>query len=169
MNDLNDPKCKRFFRNCDEFSLCVNIGESGYVISEHPNERYTIFYYGVYGSGKFGRIFDPNPITLDANKKEIADVQDYVNDRVSFASDSDFFLIGFNTLDKDVKWAYKIITSNDDDFVFGSKKTFIVCLDGNPIVNNKKLKRYDYSQIYSNKEYNLNMNDNGVLGIFYIL
>ena len=119
--------------------------------------------------GKFGRIFDPNPITLDANKKEIADVQDYVNDRVSFASDSDFFLIGFNTLDKDVKWAYKIITSNDDDFVFGSKKTFIVCLDGNPIVNNKKLKRYDYSQIYPNKEYNLNMNDKGVLGIFYIL
>ena len=53
--------CKRYFRNCNEFGICVNIGKKGYVLAEEPTERKTIFQYGIYGIGKFARIFDlPN-------------------------------------------------------------------------------------------------------------
>ena len=44
--------------------------------------------------------------------------------------------------------------------------TFIVCFDGSPIVNNKSLKRYEFSRLNLNKSYEINLND-GALGIFY--
>ena len=43
--------CKRYFRNCNEFGICVNIGKKGYVLAEEPTERKTIFQYGIYGVG----------------------------------------------------------------------------------------------------------------------
>ena len=36
---------------------------------------------------------------------------------------------------------------------------------GNPLVNDKKLKRYDYAEVKYPKEYNIDLND-GVLGFF---
>ena len=50
--------CKRYFRNCNDFGICVNIGKKGYVLAEDPIERTTIFQYGIYGVGKFARILD---------------------------------------------------------------------------------------------------------------
>ena len=44
-------------------------------------------------------------------------------------------------------------------------KTFIICLDGNPIINDKKLKRYDYSQVVFGNSYKIDLNG-GVLGLF---
>ena len=41
--------CKRYYRNCNEFGICVNIGKKGYVLAEEPTERKTIFQYGIYG------------------------------------------------------------------------------------------------------------------------
>ena len=35
--------CKRFYRKCEEFAICVNIGKKDYVTVETPEERYTIF------------------------------------------------------------------------------------------------------------------------------
>ena len=61
--------CKRYFRNCNEFGICVNIGKKGYVLAEEPTERKTIFQYGIYGIGKFARIFDPNYITFEGGKR----------------------------------------------------------------------------------------------------
>ena len=31
---MTAPSCKRRFRNCNEFGLCVNIGQNGYVLAE---------------------------------------------------------------------------------------------------------------------------------------
>ena len=39
--------CKRYFRNCNDFGICVNIGKKGYVLAEDPIERTTIFQYGI--------------------------------------------------------------------------------------------------------------------------
>ena len=50
--------CRRFYRECPEFNICVNIGKKDYVLAEDPQERYTIFQYGINGIGKFGRIFE---------------------------------------------------------------------------------------------------------------
>ena len=31
------PKCRRFVRGNSDFDLCVNIGQKGYVVAEHPD------------------------------------------------------------------------------------------------------------------------------------
>jgi hypothetical protein len=163
---MNDPKCKRFHRVCDEFSLCINIGEKEYVLAEHPNERYTIFYYGVYGKGKLGRIFESDYITVHSKYKTITDVQEYVNSKVIFEAEEDFFLIGFNTLDKNQKWKYSQITENQSSFVVKELDSYILCFDGKPFINGKKFKRYDYAKLDFGEEYQVDLNDNGVLVIF---
>ena len=38
---------------------------------------------------------------------------------------------------------------------------------GKPTINNKTMKRYEYSSLDLSKEYNINLNDDGVLGLFY--
>ena len=43
-----DDANKRFYRRCDEFAICVNIGKEGYVTAESPEDRNTIFQYIVY-------------------------------------------------------------------------------------------------------------------------
>ena len=45
-----------------------------------------------------------------------------------------------------------------------NKRTFLICFDGKPVVNGKKLKRYDFSEVYPNKTYNIE--HSGVLGLF---
>jgi hypothetical protein len=69
MTQVLDPRCRRFYRTCGDFSICVNIGDSGYVLAEHPNERYTSFYYPVYGKGKFSEIFKNKYLSLEERKE----------------------------------------------------------------------------------------------------
>lgn len=162
---MNDPKCKRFHRICDDFSLCINVGERGYVLAEHPNERFTIFYYGLYGSGKFGRIFESDYVLIKS--KELVDVRDYVHNEVIFQSLEDFYLIGFNTLDKSINWKAKLLNSSEKNIkVF--KKTTLICLDGNVLIDDKKFKRYDYSVLDPETTYECNfLNPNSCAVIFW--
>ncbi len=167
MYELKDPKCKRFFRQCDDFNLCVNMGEKGYVLAEHPNERYTIFYYGIYGSGIFGRVFDKeDPIILDSSKNEVVDVQKYVNDKVLFEATEDFYIVGFNTSDKRIKWEARVIDKEESKLEVLHLKSYLVCLNGNPIVNMKRFKRYDYSHVHPEQDYKLILNDSDTLILF---
>ena len=161
--------CKRYFRNCNEFGICVNIGKKGYVLAEEPTERKTIFQYGIYGVGKFARLFDPNYIVFEGGK--FYDVREYEKDNVVFEAQEDFFLIGFNKLD-DYNWEGRLIDEDKldlksiyDQEIPVNHRCFIVCFDGNPLVNGKKLKRYDYAEVTYPKEYNINLNG-GVLGFF---
>lgn len=161
------PKCKRFHRRCDDFSICVNIGEKGYVLAEHPNEIYTTFYYGLYGAGIFGRLFSKeDPLILDAAKNEIVNVQEYMNDKVAFEATEDFHMIGFNTLDKNIKWEAKILTQENEIIKVPHHKYYLICVNGKPSVNEKTFKRYDYSSLVVNKEYEIMMEDNDVLILF---
>lgn len=166
MENLSDPRCKRFFRKCEDFSICVNIGEKGYVLAENPNERFTIFLYGVYGSGKFGRIFESNFIELDSKHNKIFDVQDYVHSKVLFEGTEDFHMIGFNTFDKNIKWDAELLTSKDKTISAKLGRSFLLCLNGDVMINDKKFKRYDYAEIFPGIEYNLNIGENGALGLF---
>jgi len=164
MENSNDPRCKRFYRKCEDFTICVNIGENGYVLAENPNERFTIFVYGVYGSGKFGRIFESDHIKLDSRK--IIDIQDYVHSKVLFEGTEDFHMIGFNTLDKNVKWEAELLTSENKIVTAKQGKSFLFCLDEDVTINDKKFKRYDYAEIFPGIEYNLNIGEKGALGLF---
>lgn len=164
---MNDPKCKRFHRKYEDFSLCVNIGEKDYVLAEHPNERYTIFYYGIYGSGLFGKVFGKeNPIVLDSKKNEVVDVQHYINDKVLFEATEDFYIIGFNTLDKNIKWKYSLLNQETKKVSSEHSKSYLVCLNGKPLINNHEFKRYDYSPLSKNKEYGCEIKEKDVVVIF---
>ena len=61
-----DDGNKRFYRRCDEFAICVNIGMEGYVTAESPDDRNTIFQYIVYGRGKAGIMFTEDHIKFKA-------------------------------------------------------------------------------------------------------
>jgi hypothetical protein len=164
---MKDPKCKRFHRICDDFSLCVNMGEKGYVLAEHPNERFTIFYYGLYGSGIFGRVFDKEePIILDANKNLVVDVQNYVHDKVLFEATEDFYIVGFNTLDKKIKWDAKILDSKTTEIRGDCDKSYALCMNGSPHINGKKFKRYDYSLLLEDEIYDVTIKNDDIIIIF---
>lgn len=162
---MNDPRCKRFYRNYEDFSLCVNIGEKGYVLAENPNERYTIFYYPIYGKGKFGKLFEKDFIILE--EKTLYDVQEYLHSNVIFQAEEDFHLIGFNTLDKNTKWKSEIInTNNNSKFSVDHPKSYLLCLDGKISVNNKVFKRYDYAELNPDKEYTIDHEEKSTISIF---
>ena len=141
--------CKRYFRNCNDFGICVNIGKKGYVLAEDPIERKTIFQYVIYGVGKFAKIFDSNYITFE--KGNFYDVREYQKHNVVFEAQEDFFLIGFNRFD-DHNWEGRLI--KDDERLLDlnlvkelRRDSFIVCFNGSPEVNGKSLKRYEFDEI----------------------
>lgn len=164
---MNDPKCKRFHRKCDEFSLCVNIGEAEYVIAEHSNERYCVFYYVIKGRGKIGKLFDANYIL--AEPKKMYDVQSLMNDSIAFQALEDFHLIGFNTLDKSIKWGCKELDENNKTINLSLENNILLCLNGTMKINNKSIKRYDYVSLESNVTYNIDINSDTEAFIFYHL
>jgi hypothetical protein len=149
----DNPKCKRFFREYDGFTLCVNIGEKGYVFADHFNERFSAFYYLVSGAGKFGRLFDPN--YLDMREKKILDVQDYLYDPVVFQATEDFHLIGFNIFSKNDIWQYRLITSEDKSITMGKETNYLVCLNGNATISGNSLKPYDGMKLEKDVEYTI--------------
>jgi hypothetical protein len=166
INLLPEPGCKRFFRNCGDFSLCINIGEKGYLLVEQPINRTTIFYYGLYGCGKFGRIFESNHIILDAEDKKVVDVSEYVHDKVIFEAQTDFYLIGFNTFNKDWKWTATLLTSESKQFQTSSTRAYLVIVSKNIKVNEKLMKRYDYSHLEVDKIYDLDIPENSSAIVF---
>jgi hypothetical protein len=161
------PKCKRFFRVYgNDFGMCVNIGEKGYVVAEHHKDICAMFYYFVYGSGRIGKIYTSNYLILDGAKQKFNDVQDFKDDNVVFESFEDFHMIGFCSLDTEIRWKSKMITNKNPEIIVESEKEYLVCLEGNPIINGKKLKRYDCAEVYPNSVYNLDIQEDCILGLF---
>ena len=168
---MKTPTCKRRFRNCGDFGLCINIGDKGYVLAEDFNTFQSIFLYGIKGVGRIGKMFKTDHI--DMSEGNFYDIRDYKDDDVIFKSSEDFYLIGFNNINGD-NWEGRLI--KPDETVLDLKsiydkpepvysRCFLICFDGKPIVNGKQLKRFDYSEVLFPKEYNIDLNG-GALGFF---
>ena len=102
---------------------------------------------------------------------DFVDVRDYLHKFRMFHAQEDFHLVGFNTLDKQQNWEGRLV--RQDELILDlklirdlKKPSFLVCLNGKPIVNDKTMKRYEYAQLDSSKEYSVELNQ-GVLGIFF--
>ena len=162
------PKCKRFLKKVDdEFTICAEIGEKGYTQVEYHNLRYTLYQYTVYGGGKYGVIndsgvnfehFDINP---DPSKRLLS-TKEAMGKNTLFVADEDFHIIGFGSLDMDVDWDGKLVT---ESFICDNDNSWMICLDGRPIVNQKELAMYDYAKLEVGKLYNIDIKD-GTLGHF---
>ena len=120
-----------------------------------------MYQYIVSGSTSFNRIEGDKLIQEKFTKDNgLVNVKDYLNHRIVVIAEEDLFMVGFNTLDKNVDWDGKLVK---DDFA-GDNKSWLICFDGYPVVNGRELKRWDYAKL-ENKEYKLNIND-GVIGVF---
>ena len=160
---------RRAVRHCEHFSLCVNVGKKGHVIAEDPRERFTIYQYNIYGGGKAGVMFEEGYI--ESQVGVLMDLRPHVHKKVIFEATEDFFTIGFNTLDKNQNWEGRLVKKNEAKLDLNyirelEKKTFLICFDGKPVVNNKQMKRYDYARINLSKDYDIKLN-NGALGLFF--
>ncbi len=101
------------------------------------------------------------------------DIRDYKDDDVIFKSSEDFYLIGFNNINND-NWEARLIEPNETTLDLKSiydrpepvmHRCFLICFDGNPKVNGKQFKRFDYSEVIYPKEYSIDLNG-GALGFF---
>jgi len=154
------PKIKRLIKKCEEFYICAEYGDKDAVGVEYSG-RFTMYQYIISGSTSFNLI-DGDKLIQErySRENELIDVKKYLNDRLLVIAEEDMFMVGFNTLDRNVDWSGKLVK---DNFI-GDDKSWLICFDGYPIVNDQELKRWDYAKL-ENKEYNVIIND-GVVGVF---
>lgn len=160
-------KCKRFFKKCEEFSICAEIGEAGFIGIELSEQRRTLYQYILKGAVSFNALNDDGISRRkvfkydDSTRYTLIDTKEFLNDHIILRAEDDFSIIGFNTFEKNVDWDGKIVT---ESFVCDNDTSYLICFDGYPVVNGQELKKWDYAKL-ENKEYEVNIND-GVIGVF---
>ena len=149
---------KRFFKKCEDFSICSEIGDAGdYFFDGYP-DNLTIYHFVVKGNGKLGAVYEAEYIQLNYHK--LVDVKEYLYKQRVYHATEDFHIIGFNPLKPGHNWDGRLVTESFD----GDSKSWLICFDGSPIVNDKELSRWDYSKL-EDKHYDVTIND-GCIGIF---
>jgi len=158
---MRPPKYKRYLKKCEDFMICAEIGDKGVIEADHHMMRNTLYQYGLYGSGRFAKIFDPDYIEVTSNGT-LYDVRKFKYDDVVFQSLEDFSMIGFNSLSKDEDWDGELITQSFS----ADRYSYLICFDGHPTVNGVELSRYDYSKLKIGKQYDVVVNDGDALALF---
>tara|TARA_Y100000022_G_scaffold113234_1_gene97782 strand:+ start:7 stop:480 length:474 start_codon:yes stop_codon:yes gene_type:complete len=153
-------KYTRFFKKCEDFSICSELGDSDCIVAEHTNERRTLYQIVVYGSGKVARPFESEFKVLDSSDNNFVNLKEYLHDHTIFHSTEPFHMYGFNTSEKYVDWDGRLVTES----FTGDDKSWLICFNGSPVVNGKVLHKLDYAKL-SEKDYNVVLND-GILGMF---
>lgn len=153
------PKSKKSFKKCDDFAICSFWCEPGFVGVEHPLERTSIYQYVVYGSARMGTVFNEEYMCL--TEKNFYSIKKY-DDYTIMKADDELFWIGFNVLDKSHQWDGRIVSENK---LIVNKKSYLICFDGFPMVNDKIFERYSYASLEPNRTYKIDIS-NGVLGLF---
>lgn len=168
LKSLKVPRYKRILKKYDDFILCINIGDAEHIGTEHPNLVYTLYLYGIKGKGKVGAIKGDKIEwkNLDTAEGKLIDVSEYINSYGIMIAETDFYYIGFNTLDKNIKWDGRLITESDSPLLIDKPNSYFVCLNGDVTINDKEFKRYDYASADIGKEYNIKISENSALGLF---
>jgi hypothetical protein len=165
-NKEGSPRYKRILKRYDEFTLCVNIGDAGYVGAEDPSNIYTLYLYVIKGRGKVGSVFDPDYQILDAKDNKLVDVSRFLYKPGAAIAETNFYYIGFNTLDKNVKWDGRLILNDESSLIVDKPNSYFVCLNGDVTINDKQFKRFDYASVNVGKEYQIQIAENSALGLF---
>ena len=154
------PKIKRLIKKCEEFYICAEYGDKDAIGIEYTG-RLTMYQYIISGSTSFNLVDGDKLIQeIYTRDDELIDVKKYLNDRLLVVAEEDLFMVGFNTLDRNVNWDGKLLK----DYFIGNVQCWFVCFDVYPIVNDQELNRWDYAKL-ENKEYEVNIKD-GVIGMF---
>lgn len=152
---------KSYIKKCEEFSICSQIGDSaGLVFVEPSVDRMTQFQIAVRGGGRWSTIFNSDFEVANANDVKFVSMKHYMGQTTIFESSEPFLMYGFNTLSKNQDWDGKLINESFE----GNDKSWLVCFDGRPIINDVELARMDYAKL-ENKHYNVEIKD-GLVGVF---
>ncbi len=153
------PICKHYYKELEKFSVCGVKADKGWIGLEPEWTSFGVYFYVYYGSSKIGIPFKGELFTVRAN--QFFSMKEHLHSPVMLETIEDFYMIGFNTLDKNQDWEGRLVTEN---ILRVEKESELICFDGNPIINGKELTRFDYSEIYPNKDYEITTE--GVLGLF---
>ena len=156
---MSIPRCKHYFKKLEKFSVCALKAEKGWIGIELEPDSFGVYHYVYYGSARVGTPFKEESFTVSSN--HFFSMKDKLHLPVMLESLEDFYMIGFNTLNKNEDWEGRLVT---EDILRVDKESQLICFDGNPVINGKELTRFDYSEIYPNKDYEI-INE-GVLGLF---
>ena len=149
---------KRFFKKCEEFSICSEIADSGdYFVDGYPDNT-TIYHICTKGSVRLANPFD-GEVDLLSNG-ELFDCRKYLYEQRIYQALEDLYIIGFNPLKPEQDWDGELIKNS----FMGNVKSYLICFDGKPVVNGKKMEKWDYASLV-NKIYEVELND-GILALF---
>ena len=152
---------KSYIKQCEEFSICSQVGDSaGLVFVEPAVDRMTMYQIAVKGSGRLSSIFNSEFEVGDANGINFSSMKHYMGQTTIFESYEPFHIYGFNTLNKNQDWDGKLINESFE----GDDKSWLICFDGEPIINGVTMKTMDYAKL-CDKDYKVVLND-AILGIF---
>ena len=65
----------RYFKKCEEFAICSEVGESNFLFPETSDERRTLYQIVVKGTGRVGKIFDSEYTELDEQNNYFVDLK----------------------------------------------------------------------------------------------
>ena len=152
---------KTYVKKCEDFYVCAETGEKGAFGYEFVEDRKTMYQYIVKGKISLITISDDDMTRQICSSDDgLIDVKKYKHRPLCCYADDDFFMIGFNTLHKNIDWVGEI----KKESFYGNDDSWLIVFDGNPSINGKTLKRFDYAKLES-KKYDVNLN-NGVIGVF---
>lgn len=149
----------RYFKKCEEFAICSEVGESNFLFPETSDERRTLYQIVVKGTGRVGKIFDSGYTELDEQNNYFVDLKKYMGTDTIFQSYKPFHIYGFNKIDN-YDWDGKLVTESFK----GDDKSWLICFKGEPTINGVTMKTMDYAKL-CDKDYKVVLND-AILGIF---
>ena len=149
---------KSYLKRCEEFSICSEIADSGdYFVDGYPDNT-TIYHICTKGSVRLAKPFD-GEVDLLSNG-ELFDCRKYLYEQRIYQALEDLYIIGFNPLKPEQDWDGELIKNS----FMGNVKSYLICFDGKPVVNGKKMEKWDYASLV-NKIYEVELND-GILALF---
>ena len=80
----------RYFKKCEEFAICSEVGESNFLFPETSDERRTLYQIVVKGIGRVGKIFDREYTELDEQNNYFVDLKKYMGTDTIFQSYNHF-------------------------------------------------------------------------------
>lgn len=144
--------CQHYFKKLDKFAVCAFKADKGFLEIEPFSESCGVYHYVFYGSAKIGKPFQSEFEVV--KKGDFFDMKDYLHQPRLYEALEDFYVWGFNTFG-DEEWDARLLT---DEMLKVDEESVLICLDGKPIVNDKTLIRFDYSELSSDKSYNVKLN-----------
>ena len=152
--------CQHYFKKLDNFSVCALKANKGVLEVEPDSESCAIYQYVFNGSAKIGRPFESE--FFEVKTGDFFSMKDYLYTPRMYEALDDFYMFGFNIQNKDEDWNGRLLK---DEELKVENESVIICLDGSPFVNNKRLVQFDYADLSTDKTYDVELNE-GVVALF---